>query len=264
MNDQTASPLLTEWDAPPVAVLRLNRPDRLNAVSLELYEQLSKALEVIDADERYRAAVITGQGRAFCAGADLQARGESDPDPETRRRYVEIGQAAYRRLQLLRVPIVAAVNGHAIGAGLELALSCDFIIVAVDAKLRFPEIGLGTFIGGGTVYTLAQRVGLAKAKELIMLGEFFSGADAETIGLANRAVPAAEVWEHSMRLAESLAAQAPISMGFAKSLLREAQRVDNDTAMAMEADALLSCMATDDWHEGIKAFHEKRTPKFSS
>jgi enoyl-CoA hydratase len=260
---EPAPPVLAELDTPPTAVLRLNRPDRLNAVSLELYEQLVQALEAIDADERFRVVVITGEGRAFCVGADLKSHGEGDPDPEIRLRYVETGQAVYRLLQELRVPVVAAVNGHAIGAGLELALSCDIIVVNEDAKLRFPEIALGTFIGGGTVYTLAQRVGLAKAKELIMLGEFFLGADAQAFGLANRAVPAAEVWDHSMQFAEALAAQAPKSLAFAKQLLRRAQRVDYDTAMALEADALLSCMTTNDWHEGIEAFHEKRSPKFT-
>jgi enoyl-CoA hydratase len=144
-----------------------------------------------------------------------------------------------------------------------LALSCDIIVVNKDAKLRFPEIVLGTFIGGGTVYTLAQRVGLAKAKELIMLGEFFVGADAQTFGLANRAVPAGEVWDHSMQIAEALAARAPKSLTFAKQLLRRAQRTDYENAMALEAEALLSCMTTNDWHEGIEAFHEKRPPKFT-
>lgn len=256
-------PLLAELDSPPTAILRLNRPDRLNAVSLELYERLGEALETIDTDERFRVAVITGTGRAFCVGADLKAHGEDDPGPEQRRRYVETGQSAYRRLQELRIPVVAAVNGHAIGAGLELALSCDIIVVSEDAKLRFPEIALGTFIGGGTVYTLAQRVGLAKAKELIMLGEFFLGADAQTFGLANRAVPTAEVWDHSIQIADALAARAPRSLAFAKQLLRRAQREDYDAAMALEADALLSCMTTNDWHEGIEAFHEKRPPKFT-
>jgi enoyl-CoA hydratase len=260
---ESPPPLLTELGTPPIAVLRLNRPDRLNAVSLGLYEQLREALEAINADERFRAVVITGAGRAFCVGADLKTHGEDDPGTEQRRRYVETGQAAYRLLQELRVPVVAAVNGHAIGAGLELALSCDIIVVDESAKLRFPEIALGTFVGGGTVYTLAQRVGLAKAKELIMLGEFFLGADAQAFGLANHAAPAGEVWDHSMRIAEALAARAPKSLTFAKQLLRRAQRADYETSMVLEADALLSCMTTNDWHEGIEAFHEKRPPKFT-
>jgi enoyl-CoA hydratase/carnithine racemase len=113
-----APPVLAELDTPPTAVLRLNRPDRRNAVSLELYEQLVQALEAIDADERFRVVVITGEGRASRVGADLKSHGEGDLDPKIRRRYVKTGQAAYRLLQELRVPVVAAVNGHAIGAGL--------------------------------------------------------------------------------------------------------------------------------------------------
>ena len=255
-------PLLHERLGEHIAVLRLNRPDRLNAVSLSLYHAMQAALDDIQEDAGVRAVILTGTGRAFCVGADLKAHGSSEPTEEERREYVYAGQAVYRRLQTLRKPIVAAVNGHAIGAGIELALSCDYIIVADDAKLRLPELGLGTFVGGGTLYTLAQRVGLAKAKELIMLGEFFRGQDAVAMGLANSAVPADRVVEESTALAEKLAAQAPIPMQLAKELLRQAKRLPYEEAMDLEAQALLRCMKTRDWREGIEAFHEKRQPRF--
>ena len=181
---------------------------------------------------------------------------------DERKAYVDAGQRVHRLLQTIPKPVVAAVNGHAIGAGLELALSCDFIIVAEDAKLRLPEIGLGTFVGGGTTYTLAQRVGYTKAKELIMLGLMFYGKEAEAIGLANAALPADAVLGAASELAAELSRKAPISMAFAKRLLDRARDVDSETALRLEARALLQCMETRDWREGIDAFNEKRDPNF--
>jgi enoyl-CoA hydratase len=259
----TSSLVLRERIEDHVAVCCLDRPDRLNAVSLPLYKDLLAALDEWDHDAAIRAVVITGQGRAFCVGADLKSHGRGDVTPEERNEYVATGQRVYQRLQSLTKPTIAAVNGHAIGAGIELALSCDFVVVAEDAKLRLPELGLGTFVGGGTVYTLAQRVGVAKAKELIMLGEFFSGGDAANWGLANEAVPAHEVLEVSLTLARKLAGQAPIPMGLAKELIHRAQRLLYEEALQEETKALLRCMETRDWKEGISAFQEKRSPRFT-
>ncbi len=260
--DSGDKPILRERLGDSIEVLRLNRPDRLNAVSLSLYQALHTALDELRDDPTVRVAIMTGSGRAFCVGADLKAHGSKDLTDDERAEYVRAGQDAHRALQTLPKPTVAAVNGHAIGAGLELALSCDFIVVAEDAKLRLPEIGLGTFVGGGTVFTLAQRVGLAKAKELVMLGEFFNGQEAATMGLANAAVPAHRVLQEGIALAEKLAEKAPIPMSLAKELLHRAQRLDYETAMEVEGEGLLRCMGTEDWKEGISAFHEKRPPRF--
>ena len=255
--------ILRERSGEHTVVLRLNRPDRLNAVSLPLYHKLLAALNDAENDSSTRALIVTGEGRAFCVGADLKAHGSGEPTAEERREYVTVGQSAYRRLQTLSKPVVAAVHGHAIGAGLELALSCDFIVAARDAKLRLPEVGLGTFVGGGTVYTLAQRVGLAKAKELIMLGDFFSGDDAAEMGLANVAVPTDQVLPESQTLADKLAEQAPLSLRLAKGALFKAQRLSYEEAMELETEALLRCMETEDWREGIDAFNQKRPPRFT-
>lgn len=254
-------PLIREQQDQTV-ILRLNRPDRLNAVNLPMYAALESELRGLIADREVRALMITGSGRAFCVGADLKAHGEGEPSLDERKGYVDAGQRVHRLLQTIPKPVVAAVNGHAIGAGLELALSCDFIIVAEDAKLRLPEIGLGTFVGGGATYTLAQRVGYTKAKELIMLGLMFYGKEAEAMGLANAALPADAVLEAASELTAELARKAPISMAFAKRLLDRARDVDSETALRLEARALLQCMETRDWREGIDAFNEKRDPNF--
>lgn len=254
-------PLLQEVEG-PIRILRLHRPDRLNAVSLPLYRALESELAGIAESTDVRAVVLTGSGRAFCAGADLKAYGDRQPTPEERREYIETGQRVYRALQTLPQPVVAAVNGHAIGAGIELALSCDFVVVADEAKLRLPEVTLGTFIGGGTAYTLRRRVGHARAVELILLGRFFSGSEAAVWGLANGSFPAERVLPHAVDLARALARNAPISMRLAKRLLDRAASLEPEEAMREEAEALFACMASEDWQEGVQAFAEGRDPEY--
>jgi enoyl-CoA hydratase len=264
LSEDAAAPVLCERRG-TVLWLTLNRPDRLNAVSLPLYRALIEQLQQLEArgDDAVRAVVLTGAGRAFCAGADLKAHAESELTEKQRRRYVRAGQRANRALQRCAVPCIAAVNGAAVGAGLELALSCDFMIVASNAKLRLPEIALGTFVGGGVMHTLPARVGHARATELLLLGDSFTGDDAAAMGLANRAVPADAVHETARALAERLAALAPVPLALARRLLRRAPRLRRREVMTAEARALARCMETEDWKEGVVAFREKRTPHYT-
>ena len=254
-------PLLVEAEG-PLRILRLNRPERLNAVSLPLYQALERELARIGGDAGARCVILTGTGRAFCAGADLKAHQDRRLGPEERRIYIETGQRVYRAIQTLPQPVVAAVNGHAIGAGCELALSCDFVIVAEEAKLRMPEVTLGTFIGGGTAYTLRRRVGYARAAELILTGRFFTPGEALAWGLANEKAPASEVLAAARALATRLARNAPISMRLAKRLLDRADSAAPAEALELERDALAACMASEDWREGVAAFAEKRDPVY--
>lgn len=245
-----------------IVVWRLNRPERLNAVTIELYQTLETVLGQASHDRDVRAGVITGAGRAFCVGADLKKHRDEDTSLAPGD-YIRAGQQTNLALQRFPKPVVAAINGHAIGAGMELALSCDFLIVARDAKLRFPEIGLGTFVGGGSVYRLAERVGVARARELVLSGEVVLGRDAADIGLVTRAVDAGDVLSEAMNMAVALAAKAPISVALFKDVLSRAQQLDPEEAMELEQEALQSCMQTRDWKEGIEAFHEKREPRFA-
>jgi len=254
-------PVLVETEG-PVRIFRLNRPARLNAVSLPLYQALEHGFADTAAEAEIRAVIVTGEGRAFCAGADLKAHRERPQSPEERREYIETGQRVYRAIQTLPQSVIAAVNGHAIGAGIELALSCDFVVMAEDAKLRLPEVTLGTFIGGGTAYTLRRRVGYAKAAELILLGGFFNGREAYEMGLANRLAPATDVLSLARDLAARLAENAPISMRLAKQILDRAERLGPEEAMRAEAEALEECMASEDWREGVAAFAEGREPDY--
>lgn len=262
-RDDDAGDVLRVRDDGAVRILTMSRPERLNAVSLPLYLALRQALRDAVRDPAIRAIVLTGAGRAFCVGADLKAHGTGEATPRERRRYVRSGQQVHGAMQRLSKPIVAAVNGHAIGAGLELALSSDLVVVAEGAKLRLPEIGLGTFVGGGTVCTLPRRVGDLRARELLLLGDFFSPADALAWGLVNRVVAVDAVLSTALELAARLARQAPVSVKHAKRLLARASRMPTRRALDAEAAALLDCMGTRDWREGVDAFAERRAPEFT-
>ena len=246
----------------PVATVCLNRPDRMNAVSLQLYRSLDAELATLSEDPDVRAVVLTGAGRAFCVGADLDAHADGGGTADARSAYVEAAQAAARRIQTLPIPVIAAANGHAIGAGLELLVACDLAVVAANAKLRFPEVGLGTFVGGGITATLERVVGRARARELLLLCPMFSGAEALDMGLVNRAVPTDQVVPEAVSMALELAGKAPLSLALAKDLLCRSPGLDLDSVLNLEAEALLRCMETFDWREGVEAFQEKRDPRF--
>ncbi|MGH2886077.1 MAG: enoyl-CoA hydratase/isomerase family protein [Solirubrobacteraceae bacterium] len=178
--------ILTSREA-GVLRLTLNRPDRLNAVSEEMYAGLLDGLADADADAEVRCVVVSGAGRAFCVGADLKEHGAGRRDESSRERYVQLGQDVCARIQTIGKPVIAAVHGYAVGAGAEIAVAADFLLVAHDARLRFPEISIGTFIGGGVSHRLPRIVGLRRATALLMSGDWFTGAEAETWGLANSA-----------------------------------------------------------------------------
>ena len=249
--------------APPRATIRFNRPEVLNAFDFRTLRELARACEDASWDDEIRVVVLTGTGRAFCVGADLKAHAGEEPTDRERRAYIGAAQRANARVQRCAKPVIAAVNGHAIGGGLELALSCDLVLVAREARLRFPELALGTFIGGGVSYTLERRVGFARSRELLLLGDFFSGDDAAAMGLANRALPAGEVLDAALEWAERVAALAPRSTRLARRLLAQAPSLSRGEVLRREARALYEIMGTEDWKEGIRAFHERRQPRYT-
>lgn len=263
MAHPTPEPVLLVDRRADVLLITLHRPQRLNAVSRELYAALAETLAITATDPTIRAVVLTGTGRGFSVGADLQAHGDAPPGPAERRRYVELAQSVNHSLQTLPQPVVAAVNGHAVGAGFELALSCDLIVVSRAARLRLPEAALGTFVGGGVTYTLMRRLGEVRAREILMLCPFIPGESAGEWGLANRVVDPDDVLPTALDLAHELARRAPRSIRLLKQLLHTAVATDPADALKAEAEALLECMASDDWKEGIDAFREKREPRFT-
>jgi enoyl-CoA hydratase len=243
-----------------VLTLSLNRPDRLNAVSSELYTQLIAGLDRAEADPEIRAVVITGEGRAFCVGADQKAHSAGSRTSEDQREYVDLGQQACLRIQTVSVPVVAAVNGFALGAGAEMATSADFLLMAEDAEMGFPEASIGTFVGGGITHRLPRLIGLRRATELLFLGHRFTGTDAAAWGLAYACTSGSELPARAQDLAAELAAKAPISLARMKNALRSDPSLDQ--ALKHEADDLLNAMDTQDWAEGLAAFSERRTPNF--
>lgn len=236
--------------------VRLQRPDRLNAVSDELYADLEHAFADAD-DPGVRAVLLSGDGRAFCAGADLKNHASRSRTPAEQRAYVWAGHRACRRLATLPKPVIAAVQGHAIGAGAELALSADLLVVAEDASFRLPEIGLGTFVGGGITHRLPLLVGQLRAKQLLLLGRPFTAAETLAWGLAVEVVAPAEIVERAMSLAQEVAVLPAASARFAKLGLNRGPEVSFDDALVYEAEALLACMGSNDWADGIEAFAER-------
>lgn len=253
-----------------VGLIRLNRPERMNAVIEQMYLDLQTVLAEAGADLQVRALVLTGCVRkspkgdkqAFCAGADLKAHAEGERSEWAKRAYIQLAHETTRRLYRFEKPVVAAINGPARGAGVEMALCCDFILMADTASLAFTETGLGTFVGGGATAHLARMVGLQQAKRLVYLGEVLDGAAAVALGLALASHPVERLEQAALALAERLAARAPISLAFAKDLLQRAPGRDLETVLLAETEAILACMKTADWREGIASFAEKRAPVF--
>jgi enoyl-CoA hydratase len=244
----------------PLAILRLNRPERLNAVSRELIEDVIGALDTLEADADVRAIVITGAGRAFCAGADLAERRTLDERAVMvhRKRVV----ALFDRVARCEPPLVAAVNGAAYGGGAELALLCDVILAAEEAVFRFPEVALGIIPGGGGCYTLVRAVGKYRAKELVLTARKVPAAEALALGLVSRVLPAARVVAEAKALATAIAENAPLAVRQAKRALDFAADHDFASSLAFETEAYHACVHTADRREALQAFAEKRPPRF--
>ncbi|GIH19524.1 enoyl-CoA hydratase/isomerase family protein [Rugosimonospora africana] len=246
--------------ADAVVRLTLNRPDRLNAVNEALYGQLMEHLSVADADPGVRAVVLTGQGRAFCVGADLKAHSAGTRSQADLAAYVDLGQRVCERIQTMATPVIAAVRGYALGAGAELAVSADFLLVAEDAMMGFPEVSIGTFVGGGVTHRLPRLVGLRRATELLIVGERFTGRQALAWGLATAAPRAEDLDEAADELAHRLARKAPLPLARMKAALNRSASLGD--ALGDEATDLLAMMQTEDWAEGVAAFAERREPVF--
>ncbi len=244
-----------------IAEIRLNRPQRLNAVVQQLYDELSTALGQAEADPDARVVLLTGEGRAFCVGADLKEHkvGRTAFD---RRQYLLGEQIVCKRLLLLKKPVIAAVNGFALGAGAEMAIASDFLLMAESAKLGLPEISIGAFLGGGVTYLLPRLVGLAKARELVFLGERIGSEEAVRIGLANRSLPDEGFLDGAREFARKVAGKAPFSMQLAKEQLNMAAERTFDAALTAELEGMMFVSTTKDWQEGVDAFAEKRAPIF--
>jgi len=243
-----------------VGIVRLNRPQALNALNATLRNELLGAVEAFDADAEVGCILITGSDKAFAAGADIKEMADKS--------YIDIFRADYaadyERLTRVRKPVIAAVAGFALGGGCELAMMCDFIIAADNAKFGQPEIKLGIIPGIGGTQRLARAVGKAKAMDLILTGRMMDAAEAERSGLVARVVPAASLMEEAIKVAETIAAMSQPSLLAAKEAVNRSFETSLAEGVRFERRVFHALFATKDRKEGMAAFIEKRPPRFTN
>jgi enoyl-CoA hydratase len=244
-----------------IGFLTINRPEKLNAISNELISELKKLLDEIENDEEMRVLIITGAGdKAFVAGADIKEL--VDRDASQGRRVSKERQEIFSRIENLPVPVIAAVNGYALGGGLELALACSIRICSEKAQFGAPEVKLGIIPGDGGTQRLPRLVGLGRAMELILTGDFIDAQEAYRIGLVNKVLPQEELMDKATELATKIASRPPLAVRFAKEAVNRSQEGDAASGFALESYLhALSC-TTEDKKEGVSAFLEKRKGKF--
>ena len=246
----------------PVATLTLDRPAALNALTVPVKVALREALESLAADRGVRAVILTGAGRAFCAGQDLAERDEPDAAPlevEVRERYNPI----IRALRSMGQPVIAAVNGVAAGAGASLAFACDLRIAAEDARFVLAFGRLGLVPDSGATWFLPRLVGSGKAAELALVGDAVDAAEALRLGLVSRVVPAERLMDEARALAAKIANGPPLAFALTKGALQRAMTIDLDEALEGEAKLQGIAGASADHAEGLAAFREKRPPRFT-
>jgi enoyl-CoA hydratase len=253
-----AEPLVLVEREPPIAVVLLNRPKQLNALSAEVMAALVDALTELDGDESVRAIVVGGNERAFAAGADINELRQSTPVEA----YGGGHLGSWDRLRAMHKPIVAAVSGYCLGGGCELAMICDLIVASETAQFGQPEINLGIIPGAGGTQRLTHAVGKAVAMDMILTGRTLSAREALRAGLVARVV-AKEVWlDEAKRAAHQIAAKAPVAVRLAKEAVDAAFEAPLAAGVALERRAFAIARSSDDAEEGMTAFLEKRRPEF--
>ena len=246
-----------------VATIRLNRPDALNALNLDLLHEFSSAVSEVEADQSVKVLVIRGQGRAFCAGADLLLFDSLFDDLAQLNPYIELLNRCFLQLEGLPVPTIALVQGFALAGGLELVLACDMVLVAEDAQMGDQHANFGLMPGGGSTQRLPRRVGMQRAMELLTTGRWLSGTEAVEWGLALRAVPADSLDDELEGLLVSLRDKSRTGLGWIKSITQRGKDLALADGLALEGSAFVQYFATSPHpRQGIQAFKEKRQPQF--
>jgi enoyl-CoA hydratase len=243
-----------------VTLIRLNRPQALNALNSQLLGELALALDAAEVDEAVRCVVLTGSERAFAAGADIKEMSDKSYAQMFKENFFAAGAG---RIERFRKPIIAAVAGYALGGGCELAMLCDFIIAAETAKFGQPEINLGVAPGIGGTQRLTRFVGKSKAMDMILTARMMDAAEAERTGLVSRVVAADKLLDEAMDAARKIAGQSPLAVMMNKELVGAAYETTLTTGIALERRLFHSLFAFEDQKEGMAAFVEKRPAKFS-
>lgn len=241
-----------------IALVRLNRPNELNALNLELMGELRDSLKALDADDEVRVIIITGNERAFAAGADIKQMADKNVID-----VLKIDQfSTWDQIKRTKKPIIAAVSGFALGGGCELAMTCDMIIASETAQFGQPEIKIGIMPGAGGTQRLPRAVGKALAMEMVLTGNFINAERALKAGLINKIVPVEVYLEEAVKLAKDIAALSPISVQLAKESVNKSYEQNLQESLYFERKNFYMCFASEDQKEGMAAFVEKRKPEF--
>ncbi len=244
-----------------LAIVTLNRPEKLNALNAELLQELFNTFESLSQSSNVRAAILTGAGeKAFAAGADIAAM--SNMTPGEAKRFAEVGHRVGAAIENARFPVIAAVNGFALGGGCEIALACDFIYASDKAKFGQPEVNLGVIPGFGGTQRLLRRIGIGRARELCFTGEIIGAEEALRIGLANVVVPAAELLDRAKKTANLITQKGPLAIASAKRVFNHGEGVPLAIANEIEALGFANLFGSLDQKEGMTAFVEKRVASF--
>jgi enoyl-CoA hydratase/3-hydroxyacyl-CoA dehydrogenase len=243
-----------------VAVITMNRPEAMNALNGKVLRELKEAVAQVRDDPAVRVVIITGEGPAFVAGADIRAM--MNKSLVEIRRFTAFGQGVLNDIEKLEKPVIAAINGFALGGGLELALACDIRLASTEARLGFPEVGLGIFPGFGGTQRAARLLGKGRACELIFTGDQIGVKEAASMGLVNRVLPPRELMAEAHKLAGRIARQAPLAVARAKAAINQSLQTGLDAGLAYELEGVTLTFGTEDQNEGMTAFLERRRPEF--
>lgn len=244
-----------------IAIIKVNRPKVLNALNRETLLELQAALRELEGRQDLLALIITGEGeKAFVAGADIAEMAEMNAKEALE--FSRLGHETFRMIEEFPCPTIAAVNGYALGGGLELALACDIILASEKARLGLPEVTLGICPGFAGTQRLPRLIGKARAKELIFTGEMIDAQKAYELGIVNRVCPAEKLLEEALELAKKIAKNGPVAVRTSKRLVNHGLEVSLAQGEAMEEEAWANLFSTEDQKEGMKAFLEKRKPQY--
>jgi len=243
-----------------IGIIKINRPNNLNALNKDTILELTKAVEDLEKDKNIKVVILTGEGKAFIAGADIKQM--KDMNPSEAKKFAETGHNLLMNIEKSRLPFIAAVNGYALGGGCEVMMACDICIAASSAKIGQPEINLGIHPGFGGTQRLPRLVGRMKAKELLLTGDNIDANEAHRIGLVNMVVPDDKIMEESERTANKIASKSTVQTAFIKALVNKGMDVDLEKAGSLEISYFSKSFQTEDQKEGMSAFLEKRKPNF--
>jgi enoyl-CoA hydratase len=245
-----------------VAVITINRPKALNALNSETLKEIDAAIDDVSSDKEILAVILTGAGKAFVAGADITEM--KDLNTIEGRSFGILGNKVFRKLETMEKPVIAAVNGFALGGGCEISMACDMRIASAKAKFGQPEVSLGITPGFGGTQRLPRLVGEGMAKELIFSGKIIDAQEALRIGLVNRVVEPEQLMDEVKNLANTIAQQAPVAVKLCKVAIGRGMQSDIDTGLYYESEVFGQCFSTEDQKEGMTAFVEKRDNSFKN